>query len=131
MIRKGPYSIDKYTQEIKELEQKKRYYGKKVDIHLAILKYSIMIIVFIALISISLMPFLLLTYVNYKTISAFIIPVFVYYLVFILRNDRKYDKYYEKIWEYKDEFEEKSTKVPLKTIINHIHVDGNFACSTV
>ena len=75
--------------------------------------------------SILLMPFLLLTYVNYKTISAFIIPVFVYYLVFILRNDRKYDKYYEKIWEYKSEFEEKSTKVPLETIINHIYVNGN------
>ena len=29
MIRKGPYSIDKYTEEIKEIEQKKDIMAKK------------------------------------------------------------------------------------------------------
>ena len=71
------------------------------------------------------MPFLLLTYINYKTIIGFFLFIFIYYLVFILRNDLKYDKYYAKIWEYKSKFEEKSTKVPLKNIINHIEVTGN------
>lgn len=93
--------------------------------HLAILKYSIGIIVFVVLTCILLMPFLLLTYINYKTIIGFFLFIFIYYLVFILRNDLKYDKYYAKIWEYKSKFEEKSTKVPLKNIINHIEVTGN------
>lgn len=125
MINKGPYSIDKYIEEIKELKQKKLYYSKKVDMHLTILKYSIGLIVFVALISILLKPFLLLTYINYKTIIGFFLFIFIYYLIFILRNDLKYDKYYEKIWEYESEFEEKSTKIPLKNIINHIEVTGN------
>lgn len=125
MIQQGPYSVDKYIEEIKELKQKKQYYSKKVDMHLAILKYIIGLIVFVTLITILLKPFLLLTYINYKTIIGFFLFIFIYYLVFILRNDLKYDKYYEKIWEYKSKFEEKSTKVPLKNIINSIEVTGN------
>lgn len=123
MIQQGPYSIDKFTKYIKTLEQRKRDYNKKFNKSIKILKWIPTVLLIGEII------FILITnslnHINYKTIIGFFLFIFIYYLVFIFRYDLKYDKYYEKIWEYESEFEEKSTKVPLKNIINHIEVTGN------